>query len=117
MHVVYEYCSTRLFYPLPDFTQRLALPAAKQFYNLKTEKNENWFAVDSKLGVDFAILKGGCRRAMVLGCAARGWRGAGRDLDAMKALCKARTNDFINLESQLEALAVVDENPTPAPQT
>ncbi len=117
MHVVYEYCSTRPFYPLPDFTQRLALPAVKQFYNLKTEKNENWFAVDSKLGVDFAILKGVARR-MCGAC----WGGAGGraglfDLDAMKALCEARTNDFINLESQLEALAVVDENPTPAPQT
>ncbi len=119
MHVVYEYCSIRPFSPLLDFTQQLALPASKQIYNFKTEKNENWFAVDSKLGVDFAILKdaaaaaggGGVSRYAVEGAR------AAVDLDAMKALCKARTNDFINLESQLEALAVVDEEPKPAPQT
>ena len=57
MYVVYEYCSKRLFHPLPDFTQQLALPASKQFYNFVTDKDENWFAVDSKLGVDFAIIK------------------------------------------------------------
>ncbi len=123
MHVVYEYCSNRPFHPLPDFTQQLALPASKQFYNFQTTKNENWFAVGSKLGVDFAIMKAvrlaplHALRACVP-CGRPSVRAQSAvDLDAMKALCNARTNDFINLESQLEALAVVDEKPTPAPQT
>ncbi len=60
MHVVYEYCSKRPFHPLPDFTQPPALPASKEFYNFEADEDgeEDWFAVDSKLGVDFAILKG-----------------------------------------------------------
>ncbi len=115
MHVVHEYCSNRPFYLLPDFTQPLALLASKQFYNFETRKNENWAAAASKLGVNFAILKGdGAASAWCggVGCVAGA---AARDLDAMKALCEARTNDFINLESLLEALAVVDEQPKPAP--
>ncbi len=127
MHVVYEYCSNRPFYPLPNFTLLPALPASKQFYNFETDMDENWFAADSKLGVDFAVMKGGLRGGGVPRSAvprvAVPLPGGGRspglrsDLEAMKALCKARTNDFINLESQLEALAVVDEQPKSTPHT
>ncbi len=62
-----------------DFTQQLALPASKQFYHFETgEKDENWFLVGSKLGVDFAIIKAGGRRAAVrarrgVGTRARGF--------------------------------------------
>ncbi len=116
MHVVHEYCSNRPFHPLPDFTQQLVLPASKQFYNFETA-DENWFAVGSKLGVDFAIIKADYSLTGGQVWWAYAPVAAAMDLDAMKALCKARTNDFINLESQLEALAVVDEKPKPAPQT
>ncbi|HGC5939889.1 TPA: F-box protein [Legionella pneumophila] len=56
MHVVYEYCSDEPFYPVPKFTSQPK--SSKQFYNWITGKNENWFSIDSKLSVDFAIYKG-----------------------------------------------------------
>ncbi len=118
MHVVYEYCSNRPFYPLPDFTQQLALPASKRFQNCGSARNEDWFAVGSNLGVHFAIRK----LPLFHGAQAPNpqvWRMQtgilAADLAAMKALCEARTKDFINLESQLAALAVVDEEPGPTP--
>ncbi|BCA95452.1 hypothetical protein TUM19329_18130 [Legionella antarctica] len=104
MHVVDEYCSNEPFYPVPKFTSQPK--SSKQFYNLATEKDENWFSVDSKLSVDFAIYKG-------LGARARGRGGAGwpaRDLDAMTALCKVRTTDFIDLKSQLEDQMTADNH-------
>ena len=57
MHIVDEYCSNEPFYPVPKFTSQPK--SSKQFYNWVTEKDENWFSVDSKLSVDFAIYKGG----------------------------------------------------------
>ena len=95
MHVVYEYCSDEHFYPVPKFTSQPK--SSKQFYNMATEKDENWFNADSKLAVDFAIFKGPGRA----GAPPRAWRRV-RDSDAMTALCKVRTNDFIDLKSQLE---------------
>ena len=97
MHIVDEYCSNEPFYPVPKFISQPK--SSKQFYHWVTDKNENWFSVDSKLSVDFAIYKGVNRRA------SPGVRAAWRcDLDAMTALCKVRTNDFIDLKSQLEDL-------------
>ncbi|MDI9817936.1 MULTISPECIES: F-box protein [unclassified Legionella] len=105
MHVVDEYCSEEPFYPVPQFTSQPT--SLKQFYNWTTEKDEAWFDVDSKLGSEFAIYKG---RGLVtprpngLGlCVA--------DLDAMKALYEVRTKDFIDLESQLEKGASLDNYP------
>ncbi|HHT0593884.1 TPA: F-box protein [Legionella anisa] len=62
MHVVDEYCSDRPFNPVPDFTQQ-PTPSTKQVYNWATGagKKEHWFATDSKLGIDFAIVKGNVR--------------------------------------------------------
>ncbi|CEK11597.1 hypothetical protein [Legionella hackeliae] len=100
MHIVDEYCSSEPFYPVPKFTSQPK--SSKQFYNwtAETTKYENWFSVDSKLSVDFAIYK-------VVG--ERGAGGAGRaplavrtNLDAVRVLCKVRTDDFIELKSQLE---------------
>ncbi|HAT2067762.1 TPA: F-box protein [Legionella pneumophila] len=109
MHIVDEYCSDEPFYPVPKFTSQPK--SSKQFYNWKTKRYENWFSVDSKLSVDFAIYKG-WRRVP--------WRRAGRmlaslgiiafDLDAMTALCKVRTNDFIDLKSQLEDQMTLDNH-------
>ncbi|KTD64266.1 hypothetical protein Lspi_1073 [Legionella spiritensis] len=104
MHVVDEYCSNEPFYPVPKFTSQPK--SSKQFYNWATDKDENWFSVDSKLSVDFAIYKGrGAARRRVGLCGA-----ARRDLDAMKALCEVRTNDFIDLKSQLENQMTLDNH-------
>lgn len=112
MHGVDEYCSNEPFYPVPKFT--LQPKSSKQFYNWATDKDENWFSVDSKLAVDFAIYKGPylfagapCR----LGVPARGGCERSLDLDAMTALCKVRTNDFIDLKSQLEDQMTLDNHP------
>jgi hypothetical protein len=107
IHVVYEYCSDRPFDPLPDFKEQ-PKTLSKQFYNWLTSKYESWFSLGSKLGGDFAIIKAG----RGLRCGGGGARvGAPRDLNAMKALCKARTEDFNNLEAQLEELLSIDNHP------
>ena len=110
MHVVYEYCSDEPFNPVPKFTSQPK--SSKQFYNWITGKDENWFSVDSKLSVDFAIYKalaGG--RMGSCGCAGRGRCGwVLQDLAAMKALCKVRTKDFIDLKSQLEDQMTLDNH-------
>jgi hypothetical protein len=103
MHVVYEYCSDEPFYPVPKFISQPK--SSKQIYDWITEENENWFGCDSKLGFDFAINKdeGGPH------CRASGVRqGRGADLTAIKALCKVRTENFINLKSQLEEQIILD---------
>ncbi|BCA96479.1 hypothetical protein TUM19329_28400 [Legionella antarctica] len=106
MHVVYEYCSDEPFYPVPEFTSQPK--SSKQFYNWITKKDENWFSVDSKLAVDFAIYKSGAGRAGPGRIAGRD--GAARDLDAMTALCKVRTNDFLDFKSQLEDKMTLDNH-------
>lgn len=106
MHVVNEYCSDEPFYPLPEFTSQPK--SSKQFYNWITEKDENWFSADSKLSVDFAIYKGGRRWGAWVAPGGGAVRRA--DLDAMTALCKVRTNDFIDLKSQLEDQMTLDNH-------
>ena len=53
-------------------------------------------------------------KARAAACAVRGACGSGgcggRDLDAMTALCKVRTNDFIDLKSQLEDQMTLDNH-------
>nr|WP_255666662.1 MULTISPECIES: F-box protein [unclassified Legionella] len=112
MHVVYEYCSDMPFYPMPEFTSRPK--SSKKFYNWITEKMENWFEDNSKLGSDFAIYK-----ARQTTCGSGGAWGrvptgmlsvfvADLDLAAIETLCEVRTKEFINLESQLEEQMMVD---------
>ena len=108
MHIVDEYCSNEPFYPVPEFTSQPK--SSKQFYNwTTTNKDEDWFSV----GSEFAIYKGrvsgarGCAEAPLgVGCA---------DLDAMTALCKVRTLDLINLKSQLEGRAGLENHYQVAP--
>jgi hypothetical protein len=106
MHIVDEYCSNEPFYPVPKFTSQPK--SSKQFYNWATDKDENWFSVDSKLSVDFAIYKA-ARASVVLVCVA-GHARPRVSLDAMTALCKVRTNDFIDLKSQLEDQMTLDNH-------
>jgi hypothetical protein len=107
MHVVNEYCALRAFYPIPNFT--IYSGSSRQFYNDMTDANENWFTRDSKLGIDFGIIKGAVGRRCLAGRAA-GWTHV-EDLAAMTALCEVRTNDFINLETQLEQNMMADNQP------
>ncbi|AHE66225.1 hypothetical protein [Legionella oakridgensis] len=106
MHVVYEYCSDKPFYPVPHFTSQPK--SSKQFYNWLTRKHENWFSSNSKLGVDFAILKGLDSRQPAQGSRSVPYGRALLDLAAMRALYEIRTIDFINLKSQLEEQMTVD---------
>jgi hypothetical protein len=123
MHVVDEYCSNEPFYHVPNFTS--PPKSSRQFYNWFTEKDESWFSADSKLAIDFAIYKGGTAAAhagwglSVVGRAACDDElaradavalGGPRDLNALAALYKIRTNDFINLKSQLEKQASLDNH-------
>ncbi|WP_419420993.1 F-box protein [Legionella sp. D16C41] len=106
MHVVDEYCSDELFFPVPQFNSQPN--SSKQFFNGATDKAENWFSVDSKLAVDFGIYKGwiGAAAAAVKGL--RDLEGGRCDLAAITALCKVRTQDFIDLKSQLEDQIIAD---------
>jgi len=115
MHVVDEYCSDEPFIPVPKFTSQPK--SSKQFYNWTTEKDENWFSVDSKLSVDFAIYKGGRGRRMVSTWAGRAFDGAavGDAARSMTTLCEVRTQDFINLKSQLEEQASLEYHHQVAP--
>jgi hypothetical protein len=106
MHVVNEYCAPLAFYPIPNFT--IYSGSSRQFFNYMTDKDDDWFTCDSKLGIDFGIFRGGAAHAV------GEWRdetASCRDLDAMTALCEVRTNDFINLETQLEQSITADNQP------
>jgi hypothetical protein len=112
VHVVNEYCATRAFAPIPDFT--IYSGSSRQFFNWKTDKDEDWFTLDSKLGIDFGICKGAARG----GPGTRGLPSecdGGRDLDAIMALCQVRTYDFINLGTQLEQSKTADNQPLTVP--
>ncbi|WP_019215729.1 hypothetical protein [Legionella tunisiensis] len=111
MHIVDEYCSNEPFYPVPKFTSQPK--SSKQFYNWTTGEDENWFSVDSKLSVDFAIYKGESEFAEAPDPCVGSGPQCVADLGAMTALCKVRTNDFIDLKSQLEDQMTPD-NHTPS---
>lgn len=106
-HVVDEYCSKEPFYPVPKFTTRPK--SSKQFYNYTTQKNESWFSLDSRLGVDFAIYKGPVVATRTSGAAPL--KRVLHDLDVMTALCKVRTKEFADLRPLLEKQMTVDNQP------
>ncbi|MGQ3887523.1 F-box protein [Legionella sp. CNM-1927-20] len=112
MHVVYEYCSNEPFDPVPKFTSQPK--SSKQFYNWATDEDESWFSIDSKLGIDFALYKGGGGardegKWHPVVAQSRQWAfGEQHSLIAMTALCEVRTKDFINLKSQLEEQMTLD---------
>lgn len=116
VHVVDEYCSDTPFLPVPQFVARPkpANGGVRRFYDFMSSVWESWFMVNSRLGVDFAIYKGGALGAVRRMDGSRGGAlGAGADLAAMKALSNIRTLDFRVLEARLESLRVVEEQPRP----
>ncbi|QEY52005.1 F-box protein [Legionella longbeachae] len=116
MHIVDEYCSNDPFYPVPKFTSQPI--SSKQFYDWTTNKSEDWFSVDSKLGSKFAIYKAvayglGAACVYALGGGeypAECFAAATFDLDAMKALYEVRTQDLINLKLQLKEQAGLENH-------
>ncbi|AMP88263.1 hypothetical protein [Legionella pneumophila] len=105
MHVVYEYCSNEPFYPVPKFTSQPK--SLKKFYNSTTKKAEDWFSADSKLGSEFAVYRGGASHwASVMSSSL----GSPDDLVAVKTLYEVRTQDFIDLKSQLEEQMSLDND-------
>ncbi|WP_238584432.1 F-box protein, partial [Legionella gratiana] len=103
IHVVDEYCSDEAFHPVPAFKEQPK--SSRRFDNwLNYGRKESWFFEGSKLGVDFAIYKG--RPWWFSGPKAEkdGERGLwdSVDLNALRALCEVRTNDFIALENDLK---------------
>ncbi|KTD63736.1 hypothetical protein Lsan_1169 [Legionella santicrucis] len=109
MHVVYEYCSRDFHWnPPPPFTSRPQ--SSTKFYNHETRKDEDWFAKDSKLGIDFMINKG---ENQFGASASFGVYGGHTGLDAMKALYAIRTNEFSKFKSQAEAYLEYDDQLAP----
>ncbi|BCA94872.1 hypothetical protein TUM19329_12330 [Legionella antarctica] len=113
VHVVHWYCCETPFYPIPKFREQQP-SRQKQFYNSLTGKDEDWFHKGSKLSVDFAIFKG--VRGVVVWSVGRPEVGASSvdDLAAMKELCEVRTNDFNNINQQLEDQLLADNRPMAA---
>ncbi|MGE3320565.1 MAG: F-box protein, partial [Candidatus Berkiella sp.] len=66
-HVVFEYCSEEPFYSISKFNAKPKL--SMEFFNCINQTNELWYSSDSKLGVDFAVLKPEQRAIGVTGCA------------------------------------------------
>lgn len=56
MHFVAEYCSPQPFDPLPTFDAQPK--STHQFFDWETEDVAPWYQPDSRLGIDFAIVKG-----------------------------------------------------------
>ncbi|KGP63779.1 hypothetical protein EP47_06040 [Legionella norrlandica] len=109
MHVVYEYCSHEFsFNPTPKFISR-PLPNM-QFYNQKTRRKEDWFTMDSKLGVDFTAHRGENHYGAIATFAAVGGH---TELDAMKTLYAIRINEFSQFKSQAEAYLEYDDHLAP----
>mgnify|MGYP000028099593 CR=1 FL=1 len=109
LHVVHWYCCKIPFHPIPNFAEQQPT-LVKQFWNYPTKIHEDWFAQCTKLGEDFAVYKGTHSWAQAAAGAVRVIV-ASYDLVALKALCVARTNDFINLNQQLEKQLLVHNQP------
>jgi hypothetical protein len=116
MHVVYEYCSDELFSSEPEFISQPN--SSTKIFNCLTNEYENWFSVDSEQeswsfsGKPVAIYrslaaqrgqKGACAGS---DCFTQYW--ASNDLSFIQKLYRVRTNDFINLKSQLEEQMTLD---------
>ncbi|BCA95130.1 hypothetical protein TUM19329_14910 [Legionella antarctica] len=107
MHAVYEYCSHDPFHPVSKFTGQPK--SSGQFYNSETRQYENWFVVDSRLGVDFAIYKYRAKHTRSrIEAPLFSFRS---DLSDLRALSKASINGFINLKFQLEKQMALDSHP------
>jgi hypothetical protein len=76
-----------------------------------TDRDGDWFAGGSKLGIDFGIVEGASGAWRARRCVGDAGVAVGLDLAAMTALCEERTKDFIKLETQLEQSMTADNQP------
>lgn len=102
VHVANEYCRPdRSFDPVLTFKET-DLPRVLSFFNYLTRSDGSWFSSfgDKSLGDDFGIIRAGARRGMG---GVMPWREAERSLDlaAVTALCKVRTQEFVELKQML----------------
>ncbi|CZI42213.1 TPA: F-box protein [Legionella pneumophila] len=108
MHVVHEYCSDEVFHPPLEFISQPK--SSMQFHIGRSEKSENWFGIDSRLGINYAVYCGrpglGGARSPSAPAFRIPW--IGENLTAVKTLCEIRTKDFINLRSNLEQQTIID---------
>lgn len=104
-HVVDEYCSHEPFNPVPKFTSKPS--SSRQFYPDTNNNPENWFNKKSLLGCHVAVFKGHWKAGrastemtdvLAIRC----------DLEALNKLIKLRTQNFVDLESQLEQQMIVN---------
>lgn len=108
MHVVYEYCSDISFYPVPKFTSQPK--SSRQFYDCYNAL-EDWFSIDSKLSVDFAIDRQSLwPKDVRVRSKQSNNNELSIELNAMTALCNVRTEDFIELKSQLNDHMILDKH-------
>jgi hypothetical protein len=110
MHFVYEYCSDEPFSPVLKFTT--SPESLNQFFNWMRLKYENWFVHDSSSGADFARYKDGryaqsCHYSVSVRPSVEFDLA---DLVVVKAICKIRTEDFLNLKSRLEKQMTLDNH-------
>lgn len=118
MHVVSAYCGNDYlqdeFFLTKNYTQN--------YFNRISDRMEDWFAADSKLGIDFAFAKGGSRLCALdkngKGLTSSVYDGPlddsvvrrlchreekiKKDIEALIILHKVRTQDFIDLKKELE---------------
>ena len=103
VHVINEYCRLdRSFHPLSDSTfNEDNLPRILTYYNFNTCSAAPLFPLvvsgSSGLGLDFALLRGGCRR----GVHASAHRCDGVDLAAVSRLDEVRTVDLTRSRENL----------------
>jgi hypothetical protein len=114
VHVINEFCAF-IYFDKAEFNSYPG--SSKKFYNWITKRDENWFNEGSKLGIDFGLYKGrlGVAGLPLLPVGGRNSEFVGRprldrDLVGMTKLFKIRTNDFTNLESQLEERLIIANN-------
>ena len=110
VHVAGEYCSKTPFHPVPRFESR-ASPACtvREFYDWifhswGSHSKEGFNSPIYKGAQPFPYQRSGLEDRVIVGI----------DLLAITALYDTRKSDFIELESQLETLQILVEQPRPA---
>ncbi|MBN9231434.1 MAG: F-box protein [Legionella sp.] len=104
MHFVAEYCSQQPFDPLPTFDAQPKF--THQFFNWETDDFAPWYQPDSRLGIDFALVKGASSQAesySSLNSLELLLPSLRADLNAFSALDAQRRREALGLISELNA--------------
>jgi hypothetical protein len=120
-HIAQEYCHSKRSFEevsknpsLLDASNPDNLERQLKFYNWVIDSYDYWFthdsySADSRLGVSFAILRGGAERRGASGAtpAGRPWRVALMDLSAIETIDKTRTDDLKQSLANLDAPSIL----------